>query len=172
MAVPAGPLSLPLDDVRDLIANSAAVQAWMGVGTVAAAKLRTFLKKATNPAGVTLTLAEIGLIAPCAIVNYADGGGPRIELASSTGFMSSGEIMVEFWQVLTETDIHDIAIVWENLIGSFIDDFVVLGKAGGFFWATTYDWQGWFLRHPAEAKTIGNLQAGRLQLEWDGGPAF
>lgn len=172
MTAAAGPISLPLDDVRDLIANSAAVQSWMGVGTVAAAKLKTFLKKATNPAGYALSLAEIATITPCAMVNYTDGGGPRLETVSATGFMSSGSIMAEFWQVITETDPHEIPILWENLIGSFMDDFKVLGVAGGFFWATNMDYQGWFLRHPEEKKTIGNLQAGRLILEWDGGPAF
>ena len=124
MAVtPSGPLSLPLDNLRTLLANCPSFQTWVGAADAAEA------------------LAAISLVAvetverPLAIVMQAPGRGWASRQnagGAANWFSQSGTLLILFEDdVEAEAIEPDAELTFTNLVGAIISEMQDLAGSGG-----------------------------------------
>lgn len=134
-----GPVSLPLENLKVLLANCAAFRAWVGAADVTAARARIWLVDVPPPAaaGRSYTAAELSAKRPLAIIDefeFEDGrpggdawGSQRVALG---GFVESGRLLLRFEADVPTADVNDPAsakLSIMNQVGAVVSDMRNLG---------------------------------------------
>lgn len=120
MVAAAGMFSLPLDYLRDMLANSSNFQTWTGTATAVAAKARTFVIGADDDETL-----------PLAVVGWQSFARQSVGSGSRNHFEGSGPL----WLVLIASAASDTeeneAFTFVNNVGAIIADVEALaGQAG------------------------------------------
>ena len=135
---PTGPVSLPLENLRLLVAACPAFQAWAGDATAEAAKAHVHLvdlPPAEDAGGYTR--AELAELMPLAVVDEfaLDGDRPGGDAWSSDrnglgAFVDSGKLLLRFEAAVPEEDANDPAaakLKFYNAVGAVLQDMKGLG---------------------------------------------
>lgn len=120
---PAGMLSLPAHYLRETVAASAAFQAWVGVGSAAAAL-----------PSIHLFGADAGAARPLAVIDFKPGGFHRERFARAAGshFMGGATLELMFIALITEAADVDAAYEFTNVVGAIVADMELLFGSSGY----------------------------------------
>lgn len=136
---PTGPISLPLENLKALLANCAAFRSWVGAADVAAARERIHLCGLPAPAAVggAYGLDELESLRPFAVIDefaFEDnrpGGDAWVSQRVALGaFVESGRLLVRFEDDVPAEDARDIAaakLALMNRIGALVTEMRDLG---------------------------------------------
>jgi len=124
-ATPSGPISLPLDHMRTLLANLAAMQDWLDVGSAAEALNSIYLVAVDDP-------VDAPIATPYAVVVQGERGcwsGRRTAGGAAARFAGSGVIDVLFQaDVAASLSYADAELTFTNSVGAILSE--IDGVAG------------------------------------------
>jgi len=157
-------ISLPLENLRTLVAASANFQAWVGAGDASEAKEHVYRVAADSP---------FSSKRPFALVRNADPG--EVEHASEAGgaaqyFVESGALELYFEDAVAEAnqDSHaDAELAFLNTVGAIMGDMEALAGSGTYL--TMTGWQilaGPTRSHPDETESGGDFYQVLLKVTW------
>jgi len=158
-----GPLSLPLENLRTLLANSATFKTWVGAADVTAAKDRIYL------AGV----AGTAYTRPYAVVMQAGAGGlERVAEADGAAkrFIASGRLLLALEDDVPsdyQSSYADAELDFTNTIGAIISEMEALAGTSGFLAVKHIAIHSGPARSDADEKSsTGDYYQIVLEVEW------
>lgn len=124
-----GSYSLPLENLRILVANSSTFQTWVGAIDATAALARIY----------KIAKAEAGLVRPFCMVDHESTS--KTKIAEPNTFEPSGALRLFFEDVPDDSDASNEAIIeaFTNEVGGIIDDMEALAGTDGFLMATGFN---------------------------------
>lgn len=141
-----GLASLPLENLRTLLANCTSLQSWVGAADATAAKSHIHLMgKRKAAADATIPDADW----PFVIVDHDDAGAfadPSIEVGGGT-------MLVQFWAQTAADyalDPENAGLAFLNNVGAILADAQTLSLQGGYLVVRTIDWDPEVMSDPDE----------------------
>ncbi len=188
MAVPAGPISLSLDNLANTLADSENFRTFVGAADRAAALAKIHVgalpRPGTPPAFEhrEYTEAEITALRPYALIWVDEAGGGLVSTKVAAGtFVQSGRIKCQLIQNVAAgiaDDLPEVDLVFNNSIGEIIDDLyalVALGVTATYSYLAAIDrivTDAGPSRLDAESEAgMGDAQGVELGIEWGEGDA-
>lgn len=136
---PTGPLSLPLANLRTLVAACPAFQSWVGAADPGAAEERIHLVDFEPPAGRNYTVEELDTLRPYAVVDefaFPDdrpGGDAWVSVRHGSGaFVDAGKLLLRFCGNVPPEDEANPAearLAFMNAVGAVVRE--IQGLGGG-----------------------------------------
>lgn len=168
---PANSIALAVEHLRQSLANSAAVRAWMGVATPTLALARIYRAGLPPPASNAdgYTLAEITAYRPFIIVSTIDH--ERVS-DSDYGYTASGTIVMDLEQTVDSgiaDDAGEIETRFQNDLGAIMDDIQTNSQTAGYLQATRIQMRDLIERTDPDKVTLeGDAVRALLYVEWRG----
>ncbi|MCA9295951.1 MAG: hypothetical protein KC983_05525 [Phycisphaerales bacterium] len=144
LRIPENVISRPLGQLQNIIAASAAFQAFVAAADANEAKLKVHL------------LHEPAAQAPYALVGFASNwtfGRATQQSQSASSFASSGTTMLKFVAdtvLTTESDLANEMLGFSNTIGLIIEEMVSVSGTNGLAWIA-----GIYMTRPPQVAAIG-----------------
>lgn len=169
---PVNPIALAVEHLRQSLANSAAVRAWLGVATSALALARIYRAALPPPASnaAAYTAAEIAAYRPFIIVSTLEGFASTYDAAR--GYRRSGALGLELEQTIESAiaaDPGEIVTRFENDLGAIIADLETNSATAGYLdvRSVTLD-EVIYLADPDKVEQEGDWARAHLRVEWEG----
>jgi hypothetical protein len=174
-----GPISLPLENGRTLIANCAAFRTWTGTADIAAAKNRIHLVDFEPPEnGREYTADELAALRPYAEVDEfippdeRPGGDPFVSQRQGYGaFVDAGKLLVRFFDNVDDVDAQnpsEARLQFMNKVGAVIAEIKELGGGDTDLLSVhrITRWEPYRRSDESEAETMGDFYRCSFVLTW------
>ncbi len=175
MLTPTGLLTLPLANLRTLLAASAAWQSWTGAGSPAAAAERIYLI-GLFPLARSFTLAELQAMRPFAVVDLwtppgGYGGEPwKSDRVAESAYQDAGKLTLDLVDEVAPEDANDIATAklrFLNDCGSVLSDMQNLSGTDAYLTVHRFElFQGPVRCDPDVVAVQGDFYRAQFIVHW------
>lgn len=168
---PTGAISRIEQTLAMTLADAPAFRTWCGAADQTAALARIYFGALPPPAagGEEYTLAELVAYRPFALV-FCKHGNRAFKASGQRYSYSQGGLLQVLLEQATPTaallDAQEAERLWNNTVGSIVDDVCTLAGQGGYLAICDLDWGEPIRSHPDDVPAIGDAQQFWLQFHY------